>query len=284
MKLINQLIHSTKTIDSLKSILKEGLYASYSKEVFNKENILIPMISFSNILFRDIGNGEVVSYGDYGIVISRDLGMNKYDLNPVMYLSEDSKIGQGFHYNLNAGVVPQVIKGIKQFKKDNPCYDIKVNPCSKEVEDLMANVDEKTSDDLLSAIQNLFGSIFENTLRQIYLLKPYKVRDKNNKERIAYNEREWRKIFFETPFIRECKPNGEKREDYIEIINKPKPHFYDEYHTLKIFIQDIQNIIVKEEREIRLIEDFIKQEYSYDVTKGIVSTLEKLKKRELEIM
>lgn len=284
MKQINQLIHSTKSIVFLKSILQEGLYASYSKEVFNEENILIPMISFSNILFRDIGNGEVVSYGDYGIVISRDLGMDKYGLNPVMYLSKNSKIEQGFHYNFNATVIPQIIKDIKEFKTHNPCYDLKITPCSKEVENLIDNVDEKTSEKLLSAIENLFGNIFENTLRQVYLLKPYKVKDKNGKEWIAYNEREWRRNFFKTPFIREYKPNGTKNEKYIEIINTPKPHFSDQYHTLKIDIQDIQNIIVKEESEIIQIEDFIRDKLSYNVPKGIVSTFEILKEKERKII
>lgn len=284
MKQINQLIHSTKSITSLKSILEKGLYASYSKEVFNEENILIPMISFSNILFRDIGNGEVVSYGDYGIVISRDIGMSKYELNPVMYLSENSEIGQGFHYNFNAGVIPQIIKSVKLFKKQNPCYDLKFTPCSEEVKDLIDNVDENTSENLLSAIQNLFGNIFENTLRQIYLLKPYKVKDKNGKEWIAYNEREWRRNFFKTPFIRENKPNGTKNEKYTEIINKPKPHFYDEYHILRIDIQDIKNIIVKEEEEIIDIENFIRNELSYDVAEGVVSTCEILKENERRVM
>lgn len=82
MKEINQIIHITKSLEIIKSILINGFYTSYAKETFNGKNILIPMISFSNILFRDIGENEVVDYGKYGIVFDRDYIIDKFNLNP----------------------------------------------------------------------------------------------------------------------------------------------------------------------------------------------------------
>ena len=101
MKEINQIIHITKNIDILKSILKYGFYTSYAKEKFGNKNILIPMISFSNILFRDIGDDEVVDYGNYGVVFDRDDVIEKFDLNPVFYVKNVSELNDIFSDNLH---------------------------------------------------------------------------------------------------------------------------------------------------------------------------------------
>ncbi|RKN19227.1 hypothetical protein D7035_13945, partial [Aquimarina sp. AD1] len=115
MKEINQIIHLTESIEVIKSILSSGFYTSYAKEVFNGKNILIPMISFANILFRDIGENEVVNYGKYGIVFERDSIIKKFDLNPVFYVKNKSDLETTFKTNFENSIIPQTLKVAKDF-------------------------------------------------------------------------------------------------------------------------------------------------------------------------
>lgn len=265
MKQINQLLHFTSNIEILKSILKNGLYTSYGKEIFCGKNQLVPMISFSNILFRDVGENEVVSYGNYGIGISREIGMTKYGLNPVFYVSKDSEIEKSIEYQFNESMIPQAFEVFKQYDiKSKSCCgsfldNAEISPLSKEVEVIARSINSGTSDDLIESFRTIFGNLFEASMHQILLLKNYRVTDKYGKEFIAYNEREWRKSFFELHFIREFKPNGNKNEEYERWSNTKKPHFTDKY-ILQIEPKDLEYIIVKEESEKKQIEDYIQQE------------------------
>lgn len=288
MKQVNQLIHATKDKEILKSILKNGLHTSYAKEEFCGENILIPMISFSNVLFRDLGDDELIDYGNYAIVIDRDLGWEKYQLNPVMYVSTNSNIAQSVKNNFYKSIFPQVLDLVKQdiIETKNCCGNllerIGIKPeLDEKVKNLINAIDDKTSDAMIESIKELFADVFENSIIQLLVIKPYKVRDGKGKEWIAYNDREWRKSFFDLNFIREFTPHGEKNKDYEKWIDTDKPHLKDEKYTLKIDLKDIKNIIVEKEEEIEEIETFIKQELQYDIPKGIINTLENLKKIEL---
>lgn len=115
MKQINQIIHLTNSKDILKSILKNGFYTSYAKEKFGNQNVLIPMISFANILFRDIGENEVIDYGTYGIVFNRDYIISRFDLNPVFYVKNESEIEEIFPYNFQTSIIPQTLHLAKEF-------------------------------------------------------------------------------------------------------------------------------------------------------------------------
>jgi len=291
VKQVNQLIHSTKRLETLKSILKNGLHTSYAKEEFCGENILIPMISFSNLLFRDLGSEELVSYGNYGIVINRDLAYEKYNLNPVMYVTTNSKIAKSVDENFEHSVLPQALNIIKQFYIDskNCCGkfsdNVNISHLNDKTKYLINSIDENTSDNILDALREIFGDIFVNSNQQILLMKPYKVKDGKGKEWIAYNDREWRKSFPELNFISEFSPRrtGERNAEYDKWLNTQKPHYTDEKYTLKIDISEIEYIIVAEEKEIEEIENFIKQVLGKTIEKGKVDILENLKKKEKDI-
>ena len=288
MKQVNQLIHSTKRLETLKSILKNGLHTSYAKEEFCGENILIPMISFSNLLFRDLGSEELVSYGNYGIVINRDLAYEKYNLNPVMYVTTNSEIAKSVDENFEYSVLPQTLHIIKQFYVDskNCCGkfldNVNIRPLNDKTRDLINSIDDNTPDNILNALREIFEEIFVNSNQQILLMKPYKVKDGEGKEWIAYNDREWRKSFPELNYISEFSPrrSGKPNKKYDEWVNKYKPHYTDKKYTLKIDISEIEHIIVAEEKEIEEIENFIIQVLGKEIVKGKVDTLENLKKKE----
>lgn len=286
MRKVNQLIHATKKKDTLKDILKYGLYTSYAKEEFCGENILVPMISFSNILFRDMGGGELINYGKYAIVMDRDLAFEEYKLNPVMYVSSNSDIAKSVKDNFDKSIIPQILEIVKQFYMDsqNCCGSfldkIKINPLDDKVKKLINSIDINTSDELIVSVKELFGDVFENSMHQMLIMKPYKVKDSNGREWIAYNDREWRKSFLDLSFIKEFTPKGDKNPEYQRWIETEKPHLKDEKYTLKIEWKDIKNIVVEKEEEIEEIEKFIKQELDYDIKKGVVNTLHNLKEIE----
>lgn len=283
MKTVNQIIHQTDHIDKLKSIVKNGLYCSYALEQFSDKKLLIPMISFSNILFRDIGSNEVVDYGSYGIGIERESAI-KLGLNPVLYLYENGIIEKGIKDNFDFSILPQTLEIVKDFYKKCDCESItdhiNFNPLPEEVKNLINSISAKTDDKVISSIKELFGSVFENSYRQILLAKPYKIITKLGDERIAYNEREWRKSFFDLHFIYELKPNGEINTDFTKWTNTPKPHLTEAKYTFKIPIDLIKYVIVEKSEEKSEMENFIKSNFDSFPTSIEIKTLNEFKENE----
>jgi hypothetical protein len=191
MKQINQIVHLTDSKEVLKSILENGFFTSYAKEKFGKQNVLIPMISFANILFRDIGEKEVIDYGKYGIVFDRDYIIEKFDLNPVFYVKNESEIEEIFPYNFQTSIIPQTLHLAKDFYIKSNCKTyseyICINPISDEVKHLLDTLDKDVNDDFIHSIKVIFENYFLNTMKQILLLKPFKVENKEGVTKIAYN-------------------------------------------------------------------------------------------------
>lgn len=283
MKEVNQLVHLTKSLDSLVSIIENGIHSSYAKEDFCGEKILIPMISFSNLLFRDIGETEIVYYGSYGIGIERETGI-QFNLNPVVYVYENNTIEKGIKSNFEFSILPHALDEVKEFYKDCKCDKItnfiNFNPIPNEVKDLLNSISAETDDELIQAIKNLFGRLFENSYNQILLAKPYKIIRKDGSQFFAYNEREWRKSFFDLHFIKEKKLNGNLNDDYKEMINTPKPHLKDDNYTLKLPITKIKYVIVKETKEITTITNKIIDTFGEIPGNIIIETLDNLKNME----
>ena len=280
MKEINQIIHVTKNIDTLKSILKNGFYTSYAKEKFGDKNILIPMISFSNILFRDIGENEVVNYGNYGVVFNRDYIIEKFNLNPVFYVKNVSELNDIFLYNFQTSIIPQTLQIAKKFYVDCKCEKfsehIKINPITEEIKSLIDSLDENVNDEFIHSLKIIFENYYTNTLKHALLLKPYKVVTKNEETKIAYNEREWRKSFFDLNFIYEIKPDGTKNEEYIQWNKKNKPHYTEKY-IQSFDLSDVISIYVNEDSEIIEMEKFITENFNEKIE---IYTLQQLKEIE----
>jgi uncharacterized protein YcgL (UPF0745 family) len=281
MKQINQIVHLTDSKEVLKSILENGFFTSYAKEKFGKQNVLIPMISFANILFRDIGEKEVIDYGKYGIVFDRDYIIEKFDLNPVFYVKNESEIEEIFPYNFQTSIIPQTLHLAKDFYIKSNCKTyseyICINPISDEVKHLLDTLDKDVNDDFIHSIKVIFENYFLNTMKQILLLKPFKVENKEGVTKIAYNEREWRKSFFDLHYISEIKPDGKINEQYEKWINTSKPHFTDKY-ILKFDIAEVQYVYVENENEVEEVKNFVTEKFQKNIE---VFTLSELKEREI---
>ena len=91
------LFHFTKSIDALKSILKNGFWPRYSLEDFNWYNsemgfIGYPMVCFCDIPLTRIGE-HVGFYGEYGLGLTKQWGMPN-GLSPLIYLSQSTPVSE----------------------------------------------------------------------------------------------------------------------------------------------------------------------------------------------
>ncbi|RKN04360.1 hypothetical protein D7035_21835, partial [Aquimarina sp. AD1] len=137
---------------------------------------------------------------------------------------------------------------------------INFNPISNEVKNLLNTLDKNVNDEFINSLKIIFENYYENSLKQMLILKPYSVENKSGETKIAYNEREWRKSFFDLNFISEITPKGEKNKEYEKWINTSKPHYKEKY-IQNFELSDIKLIYVENEQEINDLHDFIKENF-----------------------
>ena len=94
------LFHFTKSIDALKSILKNGFWPQYSLEDFSWYNTKMgfmgyPMVCFCDIPLTRIGE-HVGFYGEYGLGLTKHWGVSN-GLNPLIYLSQSTPISKALY-------------------------------------------------------------------------------------------------------------------------------------------------------------------------------------------
>ena len=278
MRQVNTLFHFTNKLSIIESILKEGFKPSYSVEKFGQRNILVPMVSFMNVLLRDVGPNEVVDYGDYGIGINREFATT-IGLNPVCYVYDKSVIDEALQNLHNLSILPQQVDIIKESLADKLNTFSKVTDYIKfspkpilEVENLINSIDKKTDEKLVKAIKNFATKTYENAYYQLLLAKPYKVFNKRGETKIAYNEREWRKGYPELGYIHETDAKGVKSKLYEKWIQTNYPHFNEEKYRLKIEIQNISHIIVKDKSEFDNIKKLLLKYYEKNTIEKQLST------------
>lgn len=277
MKTVDHLFHFTPGIDSLKYILTEGFKPSYARESFGARSILVPMISFSNILLRDVGQEEVLNYGNYAICFTRDWGL-KNGINPVAYTYEggtlESAIGTYFFISLFPSQLERYKNNLKQFSDANNSNrkvgkfseNIALTNTPKEVLDILDYLSLNYDANLTDIIINYANSIRQTTLPIIKLSKPFKVKNSSGKEFIAYNDREWRMIFDKLDFL------VEGSEEYDKWIKVPKPHFDQEEFRLRFEIEDVRAILVSSEPEVSQIRNLLESIYAKNRIKNLVDS------------
>lgn len=290
MREINNLFHFTENLNIVKEILKTGFKPSYAIEKFGDRNILVPMISFSNILLRDVGKDEVVDYGSYAIGFNREYAKT-IDINPVCYVYKNSIMEKAILNLYDLSIIPQTVHILKDITKDKNftkiTNHIRLNPLVSEVENLINSITIETSDEMISAIKKYSEKIYENAYFQLLLAKPYKVVNKVGEIKVAYNEREWRKGYKELGYIFETDKKGNKNLEFEKLITKPKPHFSEDNYILKLEIENIKFIVVNNENEIKDIQNLLEEIHGTEKMNKIYSsksieigTLEKLKHKE----
>ncbi len=268
MKTIEYLYHFTKDLVSLKEILRGSFKPSYAKEKIDTNDILVPMVSFSNILLRDTGTDEVIFYGNYAIGFHRNWGISK-ELNPVIYTYENGILQN----SLNAFFYNSIfLKELQEFKlhleelsKYKITFSSKIwlSNTPKEVVDILDYLSLNYSEELINILANQAQSIYNSNLHILQLTKPYKVYNGSGKEFIAYNDREWRKQYPDLGFIID-------EFEYKTWESKAKPHFHEEKYLLKFDIQDVKVILVDSDIEVLEITQHLKNLYGNSVIENLI--------------
>lgn len=231
-KKINHVVHYTKTIDDLLSILKNGFAPSYCYEKINTLELYIPMVSFCNIPIKDVKS--FMNYGNYGIGMSIDRAKEK-KLSPVTYIHENTP------FNRN------------QVKILNIANKIFNNTPNEDY--VVYNYDD------FNQISNLTFEIL------MYIKNIHIVHD--DEDIITYNEREWRFVpnlneSSEKQFIlRGFDEFKFLHDDAYKLLDdnrfKVKPHLPN--HALKLDLNAIKYIFVESQSENILIVDALKKLY-----------------------
>lgn len=259
MKSVDTLYHFTRGgIPTISAILKDGFMPSYAVEIFQGRQVLLPMISFSNILLRDVGKAEVLDYGEYAIGTSRKWGIQN-ELNPVLYSHSDGTMKIAIDELIQNAVFLSSLEASKQAYKQFSdtghqfSKHVRLDNTSPEVLSLMDSLLEKGmfNENVLVAISRINSSTFQSIKQLMALVKPYEVWDRKGNKFVAYNDREWRRTFPDLGFIdilTEPKEFGQQ-------FKAPKPHITDPKYRTTLKLEDIQVIVVKNTHEIQEIID-----------------------------
>ena len=271
MKLVDTILHITD-LNGLTIILDEGFKPSYAKETLRKMSIRIAMVSFSNILLRDWGEDEVISYGSYGLGFTREWAI-KNNLNPVIYTYEAGELETAMEDYLNNSVLLSRLKGFKKhfagftkIGKGKFSDYIKVTNTSKEVINLADYLSVKYDEELIEILSAYANAIFDGTKKIINLTKPYKIIDSEKKERIAYNDREWRKIYKELDFV------VEGSDEYAHWEATKKPHIYDEKFRLNFEIENLKIIVIKEKEDFDKVLAILLKKHGEKKVRGLIDS------------
>lgn len=218
----NSVIHYTKDIEVLKTILKEGFKVKYCYEKVRSSqkgfiHAAFPMVSFCDIPLSQVKE-HLDSYGYYGIGLKKEWAKSN-KLNPVLYFDENSELMNFFREEFGR-LLQKVNKG--ELQKSDYEHLFKIMSYSKNYEGDLNRVN---------------GTI-----------KNYRF----------YNEREWRfvpnniTLGEAEPYVTLKLYNGDKEKYNIQL----------EHIRLGFTHSDISYIIVKSELDIKEITPTIRNLFS----------------------
>gem|GEM_PF-3090613 len=268
---IEHLTHFTGSLDSLTTILNEGFKPSYAKETLTGNQIMVAMVSFSNILYRDVGQGEVLSYGDYGVAFSRGWGISK-KINPVIYTYDGGLLEQALQKILYSTVFLRAMENYKDqfanFHKAGLIFSkkIKLTNTSEQVYAILDYITTHYTPELVDILAGHAKSIYDTNFPLLLLTKPYTVMNGAGRRFTAYNDREWRKLYQEIP------PLFEGDDAYNKYDRTAKPHFHEEAYRLSFDITDLKAIMVKHSDEIKLVQDHLSEKHGEKRVAALLDT------------
>ncbi len=111
----NTLFHYTDTMEKLQTILQNGLYTSYSKEMIFANGVVkefaVPIISFCDIPLSNVSE-HVEKYGRYAIGVSKDFA-ELHCFSKVFYLERYSDVAEGI-FGIHDYVVENFVEKIEE--------------------------------------------------------------------------------------------------------------------------------------------------------------------------
>lgn len=231
----SSLFHYTKSLDTLKAMLDEGLWPNYCKEIFRSSKGLymmgIPMVSFCDIpLTRTADFCE--RHGHYGIALKKDWGIRK-GINPVLYVTNDN-----IYYSLNFYRI--VAKEWKKKAEDKGVEMVNVHNMKIDFRKTGVEV-------LVEAVNSMLADSHNNTLAGFF--KPYTMTTGDGSNQDNYLENEWRYVISDTEKTL-WKRSEEEYQKWRGKGDKPEPSEALKEKKLSFNVDDITHIIIKEEAEL----------------------------------
>ena len=300
------LFHYTKRFKALLKVLKEGFRPNHSIENFDflindnsksKSNYFIPMVCFCDIPISSTKN-HIKKYGRYAIGLSKEWGKIN-GLNPVMYISENSKVIRNFkfvynNYNDLMKKIEEEKNELLKLKYEDIDKNTIVNYSEKNGIKITKNNFEKTyskfvrqcfSEDFLLGYSQSLNDFYNNLLypdnivkqrihklllitkiavKYILYIKPYT----NTSETVKYyDEKEWRYVPDIPQEFIQCSTFDENgipnhKNFNSPIIKRQKELLNRGIKILKFNSSDLRYIIVKDNMKNRLI-DFLSKSNLY---------------------
>jgi hypothetical protein len=207
------LFHFTKSLKNLHGIIENGFIPGLPQEDYSflKSGLKlhIPMVCFCDIPLHLIDN-HIYCYGSYGIGLSKDWGI-KEGLNPIIYVADTPHSSRV--YNLDSRCINSVL--LETVTKNMP----------------------KT------------GNLSKTNYELLCYLKPYEGIDKRKKNKILYEENEWRYV----PPVFGKKKNMmlfrelQKNQGIQEFTDKAEEALSE--YPLKFTPESVQYIFIRKEKE-----------------------------------
>ncbi len=300
------LFHYTTSFDRIKQILTDGFKPNYSLENFEflfeeieniKNHHFIPMVCFCDLPISNAKN-HIENYGKYAIGLSKEWG-EVNGLNPVMYISRNSKVIKNFRYAYSK----YAELDIEIEKEKNQLLDFKYEDLDKSFiaklskkynivitkkyfeeaksklvrlicgEDFILGYSHTLNDlyddlfyknDIIKKRIHKLLLIANNAIKFILFLKPYSNKTKTIK---YYDEKEWRFVPDVSKQLIEC--SNEVVKEIDEKGKKNSKLFQQEINwmnrstknTLKFSPSDLRFIIVNDEDKNELIEFLVNSKY-----------------------
>lgn len=164
---------------------------------------MVPMVSFSNILLRNVGKQEILNYGGYVVIVEREWSIAN-DINPVVYTYKNGLLEKALHiFFYNSLFLTRLEVYKERFKEfSDSGYGpfskrISLTYTPKEVMDILDHLSMKYDEDLLMILSNHAKAIYDSNFPVLTLTNPYLISDAKGNHFVAYNEREWRKLYKE---------------------------------------------------------------------------------------
>ena len=234
----SSLFHYTKDLDTLKSILDNGLWPNYCDETFKTSKgqyvLGIPMVSFCDIPLSKTEDFRE-RYGSYGIALRKDWGIQK-GINPILYVTNDN-----IFYSLSfyRTVAADLWNKAKEQGLVEGNYRVKL--------DLRDFNNKKEA--FIDGCNSLHAQDHNNTIAGF--LKPYATTKDDSSTLENYMENEWRYVVSDaekTPWL----PSKAEYDQWRGNTKDPKPEPPDAIKEKKLVftVDDITHLIIKEEAEL----------------------------------
>jgi hypothetical protein len=239
----NTLFHFTSSVDNLISILRKDFIPRFSLENYSEllpnlpkfmKKIAIPMVCFCDIPLSLISE-HISEYGSYGIGLTKKWGI-KNKINPVIYAIKDTALCE--YLNEIDKIFTRTLH---------------------ELEEYYRKIKKPFNYNDIMLTTEIFGHV-----------KPYEGRSsKTRKNKIFYNEREWRYIPSMSNFSNNKIDYRLYENEYNEIKRRELANKNIEHASIKLEFEpkDIKYLIVKKDNEIynliKLI-DNIKRKFPHE--------------------